>query len=134
MVDTIHLFLLENYGVLMLHSLFEYWSVNKQALGMRPAHALFDLHVLSPMASEANDGYAERIHFDNLCHLPGHTPIFVGEIGGRTLYRFRCSEAAGEPEQSFLHEVLPSFVTNVIIRVRLLPTRIALIFVVLPSS
>jgi hypothetical protein len=39
------------------------------------------------------------------------------EIGGRTLYRFRCSEAAGEPEQTFLHEVLPSFVTNIIIKV-----------------
>ena len=78
------------------------------------------------MASEANDGYAERIHFDNLCHLPGHTPIYVGEIAGRTLYRFRCSEAAGEPEQSFLHEVLPSFVTNVIIKVRLLPARVPL--------
>ena len=24
---------LENYGVLMLHSLFEHWSVTKQALG-----------------------------------------------------------------------------------------------------
>jgi hypothetical protein len=27
---------------------------------------------------ETNDGYAERVHLDNLCHLPGHTPIFVG--------------------------------------------------------
>jgi hypothetical protein len=27
---------------------------------------------------EINDGYAERVHLDNLCHLPGHTPVFVG--------------------------------------------------------
>ena len=40
------------------------------------------------------------------------------EIGGRTLYRFRCSEAAGEPEQNFLTEVLPLFVTNVIVKVK----------------
>ena len=33
------------------------------------------------------------------------------------MYRFRCSEAAGEPEQTFLHEVLPPFVTNVIVKV-----------------
>jgi len=39
------------------------------------------------------------------------------EIGGRTLYRFRCSEAAGEPEQTFLFEVLPQFITNVIVKV-----------------
>jgi len=45
---------------------------------------------------------------------------FIGknrEIGGRTLYRFRCSEAAGEPEQTFLFEVLPQFITNVIVKV-----------------
>jgi hypothetical protein len=40
------------------------------------------------------------------------------EIGGRTLYRFRCNEAAGEPEQTFLFEVLPQFITNVIVKVR----------------
>ena len=27
---------------------------------------------------ETNDGYAERVHLDNFCHLPSHTPIFVG--------------------------------------------------------
>lgn len=42
------------------------------------------------------------------------------EIGGRTLYRFRCSEAAGEPEQTFLFEVLPQFITNVIVKVSLI--------------
>jgi len=92
----------ENYGVLMLHSLFEHWPVTKQAL-------------------DTNDGYAERVHLDSLCHLPGHTPIFVGEIGGRTLYRFRCSEAAGEPEQTFLFEVLPQFITNVIVKHQIPP-------------
>jgi WD repeat-containing protein 48 len=92
----------ENYGVLMLHSLFEHWPVTKQAL-------------------ESNDNYAERVHLDNLCHLPGHTPIFVGEIGGRTLYRFRCNEAAGEPEQTFLFEVLPQFITNVIVKHQIPP-------------
>ncbi|CAF1393108.1 unnamed protein product [Rotaria sordida] len=81
----------------MLHSLFEYWPIVKQAL-------------------EANDGYAERVHLENLCHIPGHTPIFLGEIGGRTLYRFRCNEASGEPEQSFLHEVLPQFIINAIVK------------------
>ncbi|CAF5175026.1 unnamed protein product [Rotaria magnacalcarata] len=81
----------------MLHSLFEYWPITKQAL-------------------EANDNYAERVHLDNLCHIPGHTPIFLGEVGGRTLYRFRCNEACGEPEQSFLHEVLPQFIVNVIVK------------------
>jgi len=62
----------------MLHSLFEHWPVTKQALGIsiqffNSIHLIIFLFIL-----ETNDGYAERIHLDNLCHLPGHTPIFVG--------------------------------------------------------
>ncbi|CAF0914356.1 unnamed protein product, partial [Didymodactylos carnosus] len=63
-----------------------------------------------------NDAYAERVRLENMSHIPGHTPIFISEIGGRTLYRFQCKEAAGEPEQGFLCEFLPAFITNVIVK------------------
>jgi hypothetical protein len=62
----------------MLHSLFEHWPVTKQALGIS-IQFLNSIHLITFLfILETNDGYAERIHLDNLCHLPGHTPIFVG--------------------------------------------------------
>jgi hypothetical protein len=61
---------------------------------------------------QKNERYLNRIFF----YLNNR------EIGGRTLYRFRCSEAAGEPEQTFLFEVLPQFITNVIVKVSLIST------------
>ena len=39
---------------------------------------------------EINDGYAERVHLDNLCHLSGHTPVFVGyKIINKIKYLFK---------------------------------------------
>jgi hypothetical protein len=32
-IDDNRISFIENYGVIMLHSLFEHWSVTKQALG-----------------------------------------------------------------------------------------------------
>lgn len=70
---------LENYGVLMLHSLFEHWPITKQALGIYTKIYSTKLIILT-LILESSDGYAERVHLGNLCHLPAHTPIFLRYI------------------------------------------------------
>lgn len=47
-MDLVFLFLiyLENYGVLMLHSLFEHWPVTKQVLGIYISTKIYCFHLL----------------------------------------------------------------------------------------
>lgn len=61
----------------MLHSLFEHWPITKQALGISSKFIFSMISNKFHSILDANDGYAERIHLDNLCHIPGHTPIFL---------------------------------------------------------
>ncbi|KAI0242860.1 WD repeat-containing protein 48 [Lamellibrachia satsuma] len=45
--------------------------------------------------------------------VPSHTPIIFSEVGGRTLFRLLCRDAAGETEQLLLNEMVPLWVCDI---------------------
>ncbi|XP_069106790.1 WD repeat-containing protein 48-like isoform X1 [Argopecten irradians] len=61
------------------------------------------------------NGIVEKSQSTPLFQVPGHTPVIFCEIGGRTLFRLLCRDAAGETEQMLLNETVPSWVVDVIV-------------------
>ncbi|KAK9395790.1 WD repeat-containing protein 48-like [Crotalus adamanteus] len=93
-----------NLGGLLLQALLEYWPRTH----------------ISPMDEEENEmnhvnGEQEnRLQKGNgYFQVPPHTPVILGEAGGRTLFRLLCRDSGGETESMLLNETVPQWVIDI---------------------
>lgn len=106
-----------NYGKLLLQALLEYWQP--------------PTHNLSQELCGGGDTDMMLIHGNEYFKVPKHTPVIFSEVGGRTVCRQLVRDAAGETESALLHEMVPQWVTDVVIE-RTNPKFIKMPFYLLP--
>lgn len=106
-----------NYGKLLLQALLEYWQP--------------PTHNLSQELCGAGDPDMMMVHGNEYFKVPKHTPVIFSEVGGRTVCRQLVRDAAGETESALLQEMVPQWVTDVVIE-RTNPKFIKMPFYLLP--
>lgn len=109
-----------NYGKLLLQALLEYWQP--------PTHNLSQ-ELCGGGGGDPND--LLLVHGNEYFKVPKHTPVIFSEVGGRTVCRQLVRDAAGETESALLHEMVPQWVTDVVIE-RTNPKFIKMPFYLLP--
>lgn len=107
-----------NYGKLLLQALLEYWQP--------PTHNLSQ-----ELCGGGGDPDMMLVHGNEYFKVPKHTPVIFSEVGGRTVCRQLVRDAAGETESALLHEMVPQWVTDVVIE-RTSPKFIKMPFYLLP--
>ncbi|KHJ41842.1 hypothetical protein D918_08058 [Trichuris suis] len=105
-----------NFGGLLLQALLEHWPRTKVVQEQ--------LHELSGFDSRYANGYFS---------VPGHTPLIFCEPSGRTLFRLTCRDAAGENENALLHDVVPSWVLDIVVN-KAMPKYNKIPFYLLPHA
>nr|CDJ97998.1 WD40 repeat domain containing protein [Haemonchus contortus] len=100
-----------NYGGMMLRSLFEHYQ-----------HC--DMGADGSETALATAGYIS---------IPGHTPIILSEVNGRTVLRLLVRDAANEAESACLAKDLPEWITAVVER-SMLPKFTKMPFYLLPHA
>ncbi|EYC04601.1 hypothetical protein Y032_0087g2107 [Ancylostoma ceylanicum] len=100
-----------NYGGMMLRSLFEHYQ-----------HC--DMGAEGSETALATAGYIP---------IPGHTPIILSEVNGRTVLRLLVRDAANEAESACLAKDLPEWITAVVER-SMLPKFTKMPFYLLPHA
>ncbi|KHJ91783.1 WD domain, G-beta repeat protein [Oesophagostomum dentatum] len=100
-----------NYGGMMLRSLFEHYQ-----------HC--DMGAEGSETALATAGYIS---------IPGHTPIILSEVNGRTVLRLLVRDAANEAESACLAKDLPEWITAVVER-SMLPKFTKMPFYLLPHA
>lgn len=100
-----------NYGGMMLRSLFEHYQ-----------HC--DMGAEGSETAQATAGYLP---------IPGHTPIILSEVNGRTVLRLLVRDAANEAESACLAKDLPEWITAVVER-SMLPKFTKMPFYLLPHA
>ncbi|KAK6022007.1 hypothetical protein OSTOST_12308, partial [Ostertagia ostertagi] len=100
-----------NYGGMMLRSLFEHYQ-----------HC--EMGAEGSETALATAGYIS---------VPGHTPIIVSEVNGRTVLRLLVRDAANEAESACLAKDLPEWITAVVER-SMLPKFTKMPFYLLPHA
>ncbi|VDM52743.1 unnamed protein product [Angiostrongylus costaricensis] len=98
-----------NYGGMMLRSLFEHYQ-----------HC--EMGAEGSETALATAGYIS---------IPGHTPIILSEVNGRTVLRLLVRDAANDVESACLEKDLPEWVTSVVER-SMLPKFTKMPFYLLP--
>ena len=106
-----------NYGKLLLQALLEYWQP--------------PTHNLSQELCAGGDAELMMAPGNEYFKVPKHTPVIFSEVGGRTVCRQLVRDAAGETESALLHEMVPQWVTDVVIE-RTNPKFIKMPFYLLP--
>ncbi|KAK6061900.1 WD domain, G-beta repeat protein [Cooperia oncophora] len=100
-----------NYGGMMLRSLFEHYQN-------------CDMGAEGSETALATAGYIS---------IPGHTPIILSEVNGRTVLRLLVRDAANEAESACLAKDLPEWITAVVER-SMLPKFTKMPFYLLPHA
>ncbi|XP_014262555.1 WD repeat-containing protein 48 [Cimex lectularius] len=98
-----------NYGSLLLEALLEHWWTAKIAEDDDKKKNHDDLN-LKDCVNNSN------IMSKDFFKVPPHTPLIFSEVGGRTLYRLLVQDTGGETEMSILHETLPKWVENIVVK------------------
>ncbi|XP_039249667.2 WD repeat-containing protein 48-like [Styela clava] len=112
-----------NYGGLLLQALLEHW----------PSTHLHIEDTSENDSDEKNDREGERspshkqrphkiIKGNRYFSVPGHTPVIFSEVGGRTLFRLLCRDAAGESESMLLRDTVPQWVVDTAVEKKI-PTK-----------
>ncbi|ELT97651.1 hypothetical protein CAPTEDRAFT_214334, partial [Capitella teleta] len=91
-----------NFGGLILQALLEYWPKTHTAEVMETDH-------FNSESQPSDNRKGGNPYFS----VPGHTPVIFSEVGGRTMFRLLCRDAAGETEQMMLNEVVPPWVMDI---------------------
>ncbi|XP_062585937.1 WD repeat-containing protein 48-like [Saccostrea cucullata] len=86
---------------------------NKLNIGQQLLQALLE-HWPKAHMYENQEGMMEGAD-TQLFSVPDHTPVIFCESDGRALYRFLCRDAAGETEQNYLNELVPSWAVEVVV-------------------
>lgn len=113
-----------NYGGLLLQALLEHWPSthlyiqenieNEKPDNDREADNVAAKPTLKP---------AQIIKGNRYFSVPGHTPVIFSEVGGRTLFRLLCRDAAGEPESMLLRDTVPPWVVETAVEKKI-PTKL----------
>lgn len=121
-----------NLGCLMLQALFEHWPATYEQYDNEIAHqqngtgselsSLRDSFRIEPMSDRKRAEMHERSQSNGISQRVGnqyfsvadHTPIIIGEAN-QTLLRFLAHEASNENEDSFLNEIIPAWICDVVI-------------------
>ncbi|XP_033109140.1 WD repeat-containing protein 48-like isoform X2 [Anneissia japonica] len=99
-----------NFGGLLLQALLEHWpkthaiepeDINGQVNGFDGSSD--DMNVSGERAPMGN-GYFS---------VPGHTPVILSEVNGRTMFRLLCRDAGGDSEQILLQDTVPQWVIDI---------------------
>lgn len=111
-----------NYGGLLLQALLEHW----------PSTHLYIEENSENDSDEKNDKENEERSRKQKTHkiikgnryfsVPGHTPVIFSEVGGRTLFRLLCRDAAGESESLLLRDTVPQWVVDTAVEKKI-PTK-----------
>lgn len=112
-----------NYGNLVLQALLEHWW-RPLANDEEP-----DGQGDSPSAGSNTHTRGGNEYFS----VPGHTPVILSEVGGRTLYRLLARDAGGETEGVLLNETVPAWVVDIVME-KTLPVFIKIPFYLLPHG
>lgn len=115
-----------NYGGLLLQALLEHWP---------STHLYIEEGVEEEMETDGAQGESgsqepERrvtkvtqvIKGNRYFSVPEHTPVIFSEVGGRTLFRLLCRDAAGEPESMLLRDTVPPWVIETAVEKKI-PTK-----------
>lgn len=125
-----------NLGCLMLQALLEYWPPTYEnydeikqmdIAATRSGNARFKNQILDE--SQANGGVPVKVG-NQYFSVAGHTPIIISE-GNQTLLRLLASEASNENEDLFLREIIPPWISDVVIS-KCLPKFTKIPFFLLP--
>lgn len=122
-----------NLGCLMLQALLEHWpptyeafdtllhgETNSGTCNSDEHHSL--VHMKGCNLSGRQKGFSERSQINGVPHKVGnqyfsiasHTPVIISE-GSQTLLRFLAHEASSENEDLFLQEIIPPWISDVVI-------------------
>nr|XP_002127032.1 WD repeat-containing protein 48 [Ciona intestinalis] len=92
-----------NYGSVMLHVLLEQWPVTQEKL-IEPPNETGEPNPAAQVKPKGNQYFK----------VPPHIPVIFSEVGGRTLFRLLCGDAAGETEGMLLRETVPHWVLQAV--------------------
>ncbi|XP_076823379.1 WD repeat-containing protein 48-like [Clavelina lepadiformis] len=113
-----------NYGGLLLHALLQHWPSTH--------HSVADQE--STENDVADPATLQEKSLNHYLKVPPHTPVIFSEVGGRTLFRLLCADAAGETEAMLLQETIPPWVLQAVIENKIATPFLKLSFFLQPHQ